>query len=90
MNNNALNEILGTVAVQPPPLFDNWMTAFLWLVAGLVIFALIALYLNFKRAVAGKHVNKGALPYIKWPLLLASAGFNVFSLTTFSYLPVSR
>ena len=52
MNNQTLNEILGTVAVQPPPLFDNWMTAFLWLVAGIVAFAVVTLYVNFKKGLS--------------------------------------
>jgi vacuolar-type H+-ATPase subunit I/STV1 len=90
--NTLLNEILGLV---PSPqaatggLVDNWQTAFLWLATGIVVFALIALYFGFKRGLRGEHVNKGMLPYIKWPLLFASAGFNVF-FTYYVFLPAGQ
>ena len=91
-DNNLLNEILGLV---PSPeaatsgLIDNWQTAFLWLATGIILFALIALYFGFKRGLRGEHVNKGMLPYVKWPLLFASAGFNIF-FTYYVFLPAGK
>jgi hypothetical protein len=90
--NPLLNEIPGLL---PSPsaatggLIDNWQTAFLWLATGIVVFALITLYFGFKRALKGEHVNKGMLPYIKWPLLFASAGFNIF-FTYYVFLPAGQ
>ncbi|MGB0848886.1 MAG: hypothetical protein ACPGSM_19285 [Thiolinea sp.] len=78
MSQNALDKVLGYVPDPPQSLVDNWQTAFIWLAMGIILFALLALFFGFKRAAQGKHVNKGMLPYVKWPLLFASAGFNVF------------
>ncbi len=85
-NTSTLDHILGYVPDPPQALIDNWQTAFIWLSVCIIGFALIALFLNFKRGVQGKHVNKGMLPFIKWPLLFASAGFNVF-FTYYVFLP---
>lgn len=93
MNDNPLlNEIIGLVPspeVATGGFIDNWQTAFLWIASGVVLFAVIALYFNVKRAAQGKHVNKGALPYIKWPLLIASAGFNIF-FTYYVFFPAGQ
>ena len=88
-NQSTLNSLLGYVPDPPQSLVDNWQTAFIWLAMGIIIFALIALWFGFKRGVEGKHVNKGMLPYVKWPLLFASAGFNVF-FTYYVFLPAGQ
>ena len=84
--NDTLDQILGRVPNPPPALADNWETAFLWLALCVVLFALAALYVNLRRGLQGQSVNKGMLPFIKWPLLFASAGFNVF-FTYYVFLP---
>ena len=89
MSQTALDKILGYVPDPPQQLVDNWQTAFIWLAMGIVTFALIALFFGIKRGVQGKHVNKGMLPYVKWPLLFASAGFNVF-FTYYVFLPAGN
>lgn len=86
MNQTTLDKILGYVPDPPPALVDNWQTAFIWLAVGVVVFTFILLFFNFKRAMQGKQVNKGMLPFIKWPLLFASAGFNIF-FTYYVFLP---
>lgn len=89
-NNDLINQITGKVSgAVPPALFDNWQTAFIWLVVAIVVFAFVLLFLNFKRLAKGQNVNKGALPFIKWPLLFASAGFNVF-FTYYVFLPAGQ
>lgn len=88
-DNSTLNNLIGYVPDPPQSLIDNWQTAFIWLAMGIIIFALIALWFGFKRGVEGKHVNKGMLPYVKWPLLFASAGFNVF-FTYYVFLPAGQ
>lgn len=85
-NTTALDNILNFVPDPPEALINNWQTAFIWLALGIVVFALLALYLGIRRGMQGKHVNKGMLPYVKWPLLFASAGFNVF-FTYYVFLP---
>lgn len=89
MNQNALDKILGYVPDPPQQLVDNWHTAFIWLAMGIIVFALVALFFGLKRGVQGKAVNKGMLPYVKWPLLFASAGFNVF-FTYYVFLPAGN
>ena len=76
--NDTLNQLLGYVPDPPSTLADNWQTAFIWLALGIIVFACLALFYGFRQGIQGKHVNKGMLPFIKWPLLFASAGFNVF------------
>lgn len=85
----ALDKVLGYVPDPPQALVDNWQTAFIWLAMGIIVFALIALFFGIKRGIQGKHVNKGMLPYVKWPLLFASAGFNVF-FTYYVFLPAGQ
>ena len=86
MNNSALDQILGYVPDPPASLINNWQTAFIWLALGIIAFALLSLFFGIRRGMQGKHVNKGMLPYVKWPLLFASAGFNVF-FTYYVFLP---
>lgn len=86
---STLNQILDLVPDPPQVMVDNWQTAFIWLAMGIVVFALIALYFGIRRGIQGKHVNKGMLPYVKWPLLFASAGFNVF-FTYYVFLPAGQ
>jgi len=87
--NDTLNQILGYVPDPPPTLTDNWQTAFIWLALCVIVFALIALYVNLRRGLQGQSVNKGMLPFIKWPLLFASAGFNIF-FTYYVFLPAGQ
>ncbi|MGB0848715.1 MAG: hypothetical protein ACPGSM_18425 [Thiolinea sp.] len=87
--NDTLNQLLGYVPDPPPTLVDNWQTAFVWLALAIIAFAVIALFYGFKQGLQGKHVNKGMLPFIKWPLLFASAGFNVF-FTYYVFLPAGQ
>ena len=90
MDNALIDQLTGKIGeVATPALFDNWQTAFIWLVVAIIAFALIALMINFKRLAKGQNVNKGALPFIKWPLLFASAGFNVF-FTYYVFLPAGK
>lgn len=87
---NALDEILGKSPLpSADSLIDNWQTAFIWLVLGIIVFALIALIFGIRRVAKGENVNKGMLPYVKWPLLFASAGFNVF-FTYYVFLPAGQ
>lgn len=87
---STLDEILGNTALpSTDTLIDNWQTAFIWLVLGVIAFAFIALVFGIKRAARGENVNKGMLPYVKWPLLFASAGFNVF-FTYYVFLPAGQ
>lgn len=85
-NTNALDSLLNFVPDPPEALIDNWQTAFIWLALSIILFALISLYFGIRRGIQGKHVNKGMLPYVKWPLLFASAGFNIF-FTYYVFLP---
>lgn len=89
MNNTDLNALLGNAPEVGKGLINNWQTAFIWLVVGIIIFALIALFFGLKRVARGENVNKGMLPYVKWPLLFASAGFNVF-FTYYVFLPAGQ
>ena len=89
MNNTNLNALLGNVPEVGTGLINNWQTAFIWLVIGIIAFALIALFFGIKRVSKGENVNKGMLPYVKWPLLFASAGFNVF-FTYYVFLPAGQ
>ena len=68
---------------------DNLTAYVLWAVVGVIAFAFVSLFFGFKQVVQGKKVskvNKGMLPFVKWPLLFASAGFNVF-FTYYVFLP---
>ncbi|WP_020396612.1 hypothetical protein [Thiolinea disciformis] len=43
-----------------------------------ILIAAVVLYLDAKRVARGESAGASLLPLIKWPLLLASAGFNCF------------
>ena len=89
MNNTYLDELLGKAPEAGASLINNWQAAFIWLVIGIIAFALVALFFGLKRVSRGENVNKGMLPYVKWPLLFASAGFNVF-FTYYVFLPAGQ
>lgn len=89
MNDTYLDQLLGKAPEAGLNLIDNWQAAFIWLVVGIIAFALISLFMGFKRVAKGENVNKGMLPYVKWPLLFASAGFNVF-FTYYVFLPAGQ
>nr|CAA6801553.1 MAG: Unknown protein [uncultured Thiotrichaceae bacterium] len=85
-NTSVIDRALGYVPDPPQALIDNWQTAFIWLALGIIVFALLVLFSSIRRGLQGKHVNKGMLPFVKWPLLFASAGFNIF-FTYYVFLP---
>lgn len=54
------------------------MSTFILVAIILIVVAAVVLYLDAKRIERGESVGASILPLVKWPLLLASAGFNCF------------
>ena len=68
---------------------DNLTAYVIWGVIIVIAIAFITLFFGFKQVLKGEKIskiNKGMLPFVKWPLLFASAGFNVF-FTYYVFLP---
>lgn len=68
---------------------DNITAYVIWGVIIIIAIAFVTLFFGFKQVLKGEKiskVNKGMLPFVKWPLLFASAGFNVF-FTYYVFLP---
>jgi len=80
-----INNIFGTVGTSA----DNLYTFFIWGTVGLVVFAFLYLYFNFKKVKEGGKPKGSFIPYIKWALLFASAGFNIF-FTYYVFLPAGQ
>ena len=68
----------------------DWYSTIMSVLSLIIVFAIIYLALSFKRHKQGKgQPSKGAIGIIKWLLLLASAGFNVF-FTYYTFLPAGE
>lgn len=68
---------------------DNFFAFAIWAVILVVGIAFVTLFFGFKQVLRGGKVSKSSknmLPFVKWPLLFASAGFNIF-FTYYVFLP---
>ncbi|WP_298613019.1 hypothetical protein, partial [uncultured Thiothrix sp.] len=54
------------------------MNTFILIALAVIILASLALFFYAKRLASGEPANASLLLMVKWPLLLASAGFNCF------------
>lgn len=70
----------------PDQTWSNLTTIAMWAVVAIIGLSFYVLGRGIKQVLNGKKVDKGMIPYVKWPLLFASAGFNVF-FTFYVFLP---
>lgn len=75
-----INELLGNNAQSNLYAFAIWGTV------GLIVFAVIYLFYGAKKVKKGEKPSGAMATIIKWALLFASAGFNVF-FTYYVFLP---